>query len=243
MGIHSRVVRERERSRFPFQIPENKTRELKPSSSLSNYFSVVKRMNRVMFPMIHCLLITRASMGYSLPGTNGYYRYKVSDQLPTVYEDNHEELKNAETDYHEYPHYQIIHLNPVEIKMLEKIEAEEESRARGMEPDEEVWLEPSAEYLEYGVHPPSQTSAVLTKKDIEHLQYLPYQLQNYKINQDISFRKSPMTSDKAVEKTPEVLPAERKGMEEEAIYRPQSARDKMFVGRKKRSVPPFVRRR
>ena len=47
-------------------------------------------------------------------------------------------------------------------------------------------------------------------------------------------------TDKPVTSTPKVLTAERRGMKEEAIFRPGSARDPEYRGRKKRSIPPFI---
>ena len=40
--------------------------------------------------------------------------------------------------------------------------------------------------------------------------------------------------------SPSLLSAERRGMKEEPIFRPEGARDPRYKGRKKRSVPPFV---
>lgn len=89
---------------------------------------------------------------------------------------------------------------------------------------------------------PVPFSLGLHKKDLEKLQYPPPQ-DNLPENPKISFRKTPaMPVSRPPKTSVPVFTAERRGMKEEPIFRPEPAGPMLPRGRKKRSIPPpFIR--
>ena len=155
--------------------------------------------------------------------------------LPLYYDDDYKSPDNADGNY---PDYQIVQLSPADLLQAKALH-------------EKVLLEPGSSYpSNYSLQPSYQISAV-HKKDTEHLQYQPHmaKVRSLCIDllftfllfqiQEISFRKTPLATIKPVD-TPEVFSEQIRGMKEEAIFRPESARDQEYGGRRKRSIPPFI---
>jgi len=161
------------------------------------------------------------------------------------------------------PAYSIVQLSPHDLQSLEEA-LYKQDQARELQ--EQAWLAPHThtahepsdyqfndyfddekDYVE-NVDPydlqrlPSHLSLGLHKKDLERLQFPPLQ-DNLPENPKISFRKTPaMPVSRPTKTSVPVFTAERRGMKEEPIFRPDPAGPMLPRGRKKRSLPPpFIR--
>jgi len=211
-------------------------------------------MSVMMLPTMSMMLLTGQVVvqvkGFSLR-KSGFSPYKV---VPDPGRLHHGSL----------PAYSIVQLSPADLQSLEEV-LYKQDKAR--EVQDQVWLAPDThpahkpsdyqfndyvddddeDYVE-SVDPydlqrlPSHLSLGLHKKDLERLQFPPLQ-DNLPENPKISFRKTPAMPVSRPTKTPvPMFTAERRGMKEEPIFRPEPAGPMLPRGRKKRSLPPaFIR--
>jgi len=204
----------------------------------------------MLLGLMACLLMSAPALGYSLP-QDRYYPYKASQYQP-----EYRENTNAESE--EFPDYEIVQLSPEDVQRISDIEGALISPAQAKALQEQVWLDPALPEIRYPAQDPylseyedqeysdsdsndaedsddsydlpEQTYPAFHKKDIEQLQFFSGQGKLPK-NPAISYRKTPRATEKPTS-LPKELTAERRGMKEEAIFRPESARDPQYRGRR-----------
>jgi len=202
----------------------------------------------MLLGLMACLLMSAPALGYSLP-QDRYYPYKASQYLP-----EYRENTNAESE--EFPDYEIVQLSPEDVQRISDIEGALISPAQAKALQEQVWLDPALPEIRYPAQDPylpeyedqeysnsddtedsddsydltEQTYPAFDKKDIEQMQFFSGQGKLPK-NPAISYRKTQRVTEKPTS-LPKELTAERRGMKEEAIFRPESARDPQYRGRR-----------